>query len=330
MTKKSSISEGREPVHPIQVVSQRTGLTPDVLRVWERRYGAVRPSRSETGRRLYSDHDVEHLLLLRRATLAGRNIGQVAQLKTKELRRLVETDEAALARVPRGAEPGFGARSRQSDGEAGAYLDQAVTSVRNLDTESLEKALSLATLDLTPAAVVDDVVVPLMNEIGRLWEGGELRVVHEHMTSAVVRTFLGNHTARGSLPESAPLILAGTPAGQLHELGALVVVGVAATAGWRSIYLGPNLPAEEFASAARQKGARVIALSLLYPSDDSGVVTELRRLRKLAPAETDIVVGGPAASGYRTVVEEIGAHRLDDLDGLRAVLDGLRLKGAFS
>ena len=71
-----------EGKHPIQIVARRTGLTPDVIRVWERRYEAVLPRRTSTNRRLYSDRDVERLQLLRRATLAGRRIGDVARLRS--------------------------------------------------------------------------------------------------------------------------------------------------------------------------------------------------------------------------------------------------------
>ena len=83
------------PIHPIQTVARRTGLTADVIRAWERRYRAVVPQRSETRRRLYSESDVERLLLLRRATLAGRRIGDVANMSTDELAPLVAADETA-------------------------------------------------------------------------------------------------------------------------------------------------------------------------------------------------------------------------------------------
>src|SRR5919107_4915681 len=76
------------PRHPMRVVTRRTGLSADVLRVWEKRYGVVTPSRSDTGRRLYSDTDIERLRLLHRATLAGRSIGQVAGLSTPALLEL--------------------------------------------------------------------------------------------------------------------------------------------------------------------------------------------------------------------------------------------------
>jgi methanogenic corrinoid protein MtbC1 len=311
--------------HPIQVVAQRTGLSPDVLRIWERRYGVVNPSRSATGRRLYSNRDVEHLVLLRRATLAGRSISQVAGLEAEELRNLVEADEVAAARSPRVIDE----RPRRAAGESQRAAEQreaCITAVKAIDSEALEKALSVASLEMSPAAVVNEVVVPLMEEIGTMWKEGELRVAHEHMASAVVRTFLGNHISRSPLPESAPCLIAGTPAGQNHEFGALVVVSTAAAAGWRSIYLGPNLPAAEFASVARAREARVIALSIIYPADDPRVADELRELRRLAPRETDIVVGGSAAGAYESVLTKIGAHCTPDMEGFKAVLEGLRLR----
>jgi DNA-binding transcriptional MerR regulator len=312
-------------VHPIQVVAQRTGLTADVLRIWERRYGAVRPTRSATGRRLYSDRDVEHLLLLRRATLRGRSISQVAELDEEELRTLVEADEVAAARSPKieagRRRSGSGVGDRQGANE---YREACIEAIRGMDTDGLEKSLSIATLELTPAAVVDLVIVPLMNEIGDGWAEGNLRVAHEHQASAVVRTFLGNQLARSPLPETAPCIIAGTPAGHDHELGALVVVATASAAGWRSVYLGPNLPAEEFAATARATGARV--MSLIYPADDPRLAEELREIRRLAPQESDIVLGGPAAKGYDDVIQEIGGHYASDMEGLRAVLERLRLR----
>ena len=70
------------PEYSIKVVARRTGLSPHVIRAWERRYGAVEPERSATGRRLYSDTEIERLQALERATRAGHSIGQIAQLST--------------------------------------------------------------------------------------------------------------------------------------------------------------------------------------------------------------------------------------------------------
>jgi DNA-binding transcriptional MerR regulator len=113
--------------HPIQVVVRRTGLTADVLRAWEKRYGVIEPGRSEGGRRLYSDRDIERLRLLRRATGAGRRISQIAGLATEELAALVKEDEREEAVVAveldfetvQAAEPGHGHAERADVHRAG-------------------------------------------------------------------------------------------------------------------------------------------------------------------------------------------------------------------
>src|SRR5215213_3572133 len=95
-------STSNAPRHPIGVVARRTGLKPDLIRAWERRYGAVEPGRTETRRRFYSDADIERLLLLRRVVNTGRGISQVAGLPNEELEALVAAEPAppAAARPP--------------------------------------------------------------------------------------------------------------------------------------------------------------------------------------------------------------------------------------
>ena len=92
-------TDGDESRYPIRVVIARTGLTADVLRAWERRYGAVRPQRSAGGQRLYSEEDVTRLTLLRRATLAGHSIAEVARLRTEALEALVDEPRADASRA---------------------------------------------------------------------------------------------------------------------------------------------------------------------------------------------------------------------------------------
>ena len=83
------------PRHPIAVVTERTGLSQDLLRVWERRYRAVSPTRGPGGQRLYSDADIERLVLLHAATRAGRSISRVANLANEALSAMVDEDVAA-------------------------------------------------------------------------------------------------------------------------------------------------------------------------------------------------------------------------------------------
>jgi DNA-binding transcriptional MerR regulator/methylmalonyl-CoA mutase cobalamin-binding subunit len=305
----------RAPRHPIGVVARRTGLKPDLIRAWERRYGAVEPGRSETRRRFYSDADIERLLLLRRVVATGRGIGQIAGLSNRELQELIAQEPGGADAAAPGTATGDGAEP---------FLALCLSAARRLDVRDLELQIERASVALSRPQLLERLLVPLMHRIGDLWQQGTLRPVHEHMTSAVVRSFLGGMRSAAGTEATAPHLVATTPARQLHELGALVAAATAATEGWQITYLGPDLPPEEIAAAALQKGARVVALSLTYPPDDPLLLEELRRLRRLLPPGTELVVGGRAVSSYRPLLEEIGALIVHDLDGLRRELRALR------
>ena len=120
------------------------------------------------------------------------------------------------------------------------------------------------------------------------------------------------------------MLVVATPAGQIHELGALLVGAAAANVGWHVTYLGASLPAAEIAGAARQNRARAVALSLVYPEDDPRLEGELTRLHDSLPAEVTLLVGGRAMPAYRAALEKIDATPLEDLTHLCATLDELR------
>ncbi|HEY4573093.1 MAG TPA: MerR family transcriptional regulator [Thermoanaerobaculia bacterium] len=309
------------PRHPIGVVARRTGLKPDLIRAWERRYGAVAPGRTETRRRFYSDEDVERLLLLRRVVSSGRGISQVAGLSNPELEALIEAEPAPAAYAPPSP-----AASEEVDEVAEALLNRCLAAAQRLDAREMELELDRASVLFSRTHLIERVLVPLMRRVGDLWHQGALRPLHEHMASSVVRSFLGG--MRGAChPElSAPHLVATTPARQRHELGALLAAATAACEGWQVTYLGPDLPPEEIAAAALQKGARAVALSITYPPDDPLLVDDLRRLRRLLGPQTLLIVGGRASSAYANVLQEIGALRLEDLAGLRRELHGMRTR----
>lgn len=311
-----------EPRHPIQVVSRRTGVTQDSLRAWEKRYGAVEPRRAPGGRRLYTDADVERLILLRRATDAGRRIGQVAGLPTDELAAIVAQDEKAIARAPR-PQP---RPSRASEGSSPeAYRAACLDAARELDFERLRAALGSARLELTLPVLLERVLGPFLEEIGDLWHRGDLRISQEHLASSVVRSVLSGQESARSVSRGAPVAVVTTPPGQRHELGALMASVTASAEGWRVVYLGADLPVEEIASAVRQVKARALLLSMVYPSDDPYLPEEIRKLRSLVGEDLAVVAGGRASGSYRRALEEIDALIVDDLPGLRAQLDALRV-----
>lgn len=312
----SSAPEAHEPKHPIRVVSERTGLSPDVLRAWEKRYRAVEPPRRDGGsQRLYSDADVERLRLLRRVTQAGRSIGQVAELSTPELAALVREDEAGRREAP---EP-----VTRAAGEARSCIDRSLVHIRDLNSAGLQTSLMGGLLTLGAERFTDEVAVPLLREVGRAWEEKVLGIAQEHLTTAVLRRVLGFAADGAAVAPDAPVVVIATPARQVHEMGALLAAVSASVAGWRVAYLGPDLPAEEIAGAARKRGAQAVALSAVFPVGDPSLADELRRLRSQLPPTVAILVGGEAGRVISAELARTGATWLPSLSDFRRSLQRL-------
>jgi len=309
--------DSRRKRHPIQVVARRTGLTVDVLRAWEKRYQVVEPGRSGGGRRLYSDDDIERLRLLRRASRAGRRISQVSTLDTEALAGLVREDEREEVEV--GPE--------HTAGEATAaelYLKTCLAAMERFDAQALEEALTRALFALNAQTVIESIAAPLMQRIGDGWSHGDLRPAHEHMTSAVLRRVLGRLIETVQPSAGAPSVVVATPVGQVHEFGALFAAATAAAQGWRVVYLGTDLPAEDIATAVRETGAEVIALSIVSPSEDEAELdAELKELRLALPPAVPVLVGGAGMQSCKLTLDQIEAVQLTDMEELRKALSDL-------
>ena len=295
-------------LHPVRIVAQRTGLTPDVLRAWERRYKAVKPTRSAGGPRHYTDSDIERLALLARASRSGRQIGQLVPLSNEELSRLIAGDE-------RESRERVGLGPDQPAVES--YLSTALMAVEEFDGHRLEQTLRSAILRLPADEALDQVIGPLLFTIGSLWHQGLLRPANEHLATTTIRRVLVWMSGLAVPEHSAPMVIVGTPMNQLHELGAMLAATTAAANGWRVAYLGPNLPADELARAVQHVRADALALSIVYPTDDPELPADLRELKRLLPASTGLVIGGSGATAYAGVLSDIGADQLTSLAGLR-------------
>lgn len=294
-----------QPGHPMRVVIRKTGLTPDLLRAWEKRYQVVTPSRSAGGQRLYTTADVERLTLLKRATDLGRTIGRIAHLSAVELRELIKEDL-----------PVSGSRSE-------AIRRDCFTAIERMDGPGLEALLRRAAVNLPLASLTDEVLAPLMVEVGDRWHAGTLRPAQEHLATATIRRVLFWAADAAAPPPGAPTLVVSTPSGQRHELGALLALATAAAAGWRVVYLGPDLPAADLADALRRTGASVLALSLVFPAGDGALAEELLTLRRLAAPGTTIIAGGKAVDAYAPALDRVGAIRCSSLDAFRATLGTL-------
>ncbi len=289
----------------IGAAARLTGLSEHLIRIWERRYGAVEPFRTETGIRLYSDTDVARLRLLKRATERGHAIGTVAGLEEKELERIV----AGPATAP--VEPAL-------DEDAAVRLVAAfLTAVDALDLAAAEEVVAQADASLGSRTTALRVLIPILREVGRRWESGKLSVAQEHAATAVLRNYLGSAVRALGRNEGAQLAVCTTPPGELHELGALIAAVYVASLGLRVVYLGPNLPSEELGRAVRKLRAGLVLVSAV--ASNRKLRASLDEMRASLPGRVRIVVGGAAAEQLDQIPKGVDRlKRIEDLSGYLA------------
>jgi methanogenic corrinoid protein MtbC1 len=289
--------------HSIAVVSERTGLSQDVLRVWERRYAAVSPARGPNGQRLYSDADVTRLRLLHATSRAGRPISQLAAMPTSELAAIAEED-AAARRAPVVAGEG----GDRDSAHASEILNAAIGLARELEASMLASELRRAAAAFGVSTFINAVAAPLMRHIGDQWASGWLTIAQEHLATAVLRDILMDVTRGFTASPRAERMVVATPAGERHEIGAAMVAATAAAAGWNVIYLGADLPAADIVTAARSASARVVALSVVYPEDDARILAEIGEVRAAMPSDVRVVVGGAGAHTLAAALDGVGVE----------------------
>jgi len=258
-------------------VSRRVGVSPEVLRAWERRYGLLRPTRSPGGLRLYSPSDVERVRLMRRHVDDG----------------LAPAEAAALALG--GVVPADGDRSTLAT--AGAQLREALDRFDEPEAQAaFDRLLGIATVD----TLLKDVVLPYLEELGARWERGEASVAQEHFASGLLRgRLLG--MARGWGRGPGPLAVLACLPGEQHDLG-LISFGLALHEhGWRIVCLGADVPIETIAEIASSSDPSLVVLSAV-----SGELLErsLPALRELA-GHHRLALGGPAAGRGQREIGEI-------------------------
>jgi len=307
-------------LHPIQVVTRRTGVSADVLRVWEKRYAVVTPVRSTNGRRLYSDADIERLRLLVQTTRTGRAIGQVAALPTGALLTLLD-EEAPAALRPRRREL---APAPATPPAAAELLDTCIGAIASFDAVALELLLRRAIVALSADDFLDALVVPLVGHLRVHVLDGSLPRSNGHLAHAVLRRVLEHVVVTATAPLASRDVVVTTLGGHADELDALIVAAATAADGWRVTYVAPGLPADDVAETLKQVGSGVLILTLAATSGDRVIPRELRRLRALLPARVELLVVGTTADIHRATIARTGATPLVGLSLLRARLRALR------
>ena len=240
------------PVHQLRIgeLSRRTGVSPELLRAWERRYGLLRPVRTDGGLRVYAVEDESRIRRMQQHLERG--------IAAAEAARLVNAESVA------GQPP----------------ADELVEELLAFDDEGANAVLDRALARLSTAAALQAVVLPALRRIGEGWERGEVTVAQEHFASNLVRGRLLGLARRWDQGVGPRALLACAP-GELHDIP-LIAFGLSLRAhGWRIVYLGADTPFETLRTAAAAVAPELVVLSssIIRPVD----VEELDLLAAVAP-----------------------------------------------
>ena len=239
-------------------LSRRTGVSPELLRAWERRYGLFEPDRSPGRFRLYSDADVGRVEAMR---------GQIAD----------GLSAAEAARRVLGMSPS----TRESRLDAAPAIDEPLAELR-VALEAFDDVAAHAAIDrllasLSLESFLRAVILPLLRDIGEGWERGEITIAQEHFASNLVRArlmALGRGWGRGTGRHA----LLAAPPGEQHDLGLVVLALVLRDRGWRVTFLGADTPLETIADTKRRVAPEVIVLAMLKaPKLEPADVRDLTR-----------------------------------------------------
>jgi len=246
----------------IGALSRRVGVSPELLRAWEQRYGLLQPVRSAGGFRLYSTADEDRVRLMRRHLAAGVSAAQAARLALTEA-------------APDGGE-------EAQPGELARLSTELVAALDRLDEPGAHAALDRLLAMFTLQTVLRDVVLPYLHELGERWEHGEASVAQEHFASNILRgRLLG--LARGWGEGAGPRAVLACAPGELHDLP-LVIFGLAlAGRGWTITYLGPDTPIATIQVTLADPKPRLVVISAMTRPRLRGAQSQLTELVRQVP-----------------------------------------------
>lgn len=276
------------------------------IRAWEKRYGALTPARTDTNRRRYSQKDVERLRLLDRAVQSGHAIGAIAGLSDSQLAQLVK-----------------GALGQVQQHSAAEIVEECLRLIRNLEAAELGATLRGASTSFGVVAFIHEILAPITERVGIGWHQGDISVSQEHVSTAVIRGVLDQIRLSYVSRKSAPALVVTTPPNQRHELGAMMIATIAASLGWRSVYLGADMPWKDIREAVVKTKAKVLAFSVVMPMNDREQV-EMASFIDGLESEISVFVGGRSAIGLTEEALGQRGRLLQSIPQLTTVLESLK------
>ncbi len=275
-------------------ICSETGLSSDVVRVWERRYGFPMPVRLPSGHRRYRTEDLHRLRLIAEAVASGHRPSAAVRSSSAQLQTMV---------------------LKNSSSEPSLILDELMLATENANSEKIKNLLAEALFQKGLRDFVMHTIAPLLERVGIAWAEGRLDIHHEKLLTEVLEDLL--RKLRNELDQQAKgpreVVLVTTLPGERHRLGLLMAALIYTSKGYKTEVLGMDVPVANIAKAARQVGARKVAVSLSILTAGESIRRLLRDLQERLPQGCGLVVGGQGASRTRKVHGIERMTRLEDI-----------------
>lgn len=298
------------PSFNIAAVERDTGLSKDVLRMWERRYGFPVPDRDSNGERCYPAEQVDRLRLIKRLMDMGHRPGKLMSLQPDELNAL----------APRRA------TARPSIGDAhNGELTTLLALIKQHDVPGYQQAMQQRLARQGLQQFVQDTVAPLTRQVGEAWEDGSFEVFEEHLFTELTKRLLRQAIAGLPAGPRSPRILLTSVPDEPHVLGLLMIEALFSLEGAECVPLGTQMPVLEIGRAASAHRADIVALSFSVAFPQRQISGLLQQVRALLSPDVALWAGG---SGIARLSKMDGVLLLPSFEAAFAALGEWRLAHA--
>ncbi len=285
---------------PIRTVSELTGVNSITLRAWEHRYGLIEPIRKSSGHRLYTQEDIDLINRVVGLLDRGMRIGQVKA----EMLSGTHSEEST---------------PRENQNHWQRYINGMIAAIICFDERSLERIYAEA-LSFYPIRIVtENLMSPLLKELGERWISGRGSVAEEHFFGFYLRNKLGARFHHRSQNQTGPKLLLACLPGDLHEIGLLLFALEASDHGYQTVLLGANMPLEELPAAVKKTGCEALILSGVIEPKESVIKEQLPKL--VAELSVPVFLGGAVVARNFDALKKSGMHLIgtDIETGLRQI-----------
>jgi DNA-binding transcriptional MerR regulator len=272
-----------------------SGVSEGLIRAWERRYGVLKPRRTASGYRAYTEADIEVLRRLKQLTAEGVSIAEAVKL-LPQIRREVKEDVEGREGV---------VRAPQAE-QVLSWRRDVLAAAARLDQQAVEQVLDEAMASMPPVPFFEEVLVPLQQELGERWHQGTVTVAEEHLVTQAARQRVLTLIHQAPRRARRHVVCACFPL-EDHELGLMGVALRFRHAGWRVTFLGARTPAEHLGRVVSALAPDLVAISAVSDDGEATFRTTLETLLQALPTGVRVAVGGPAGTRYQAQVKALGA-----------------------